>query len=294
VNGNQPLIVGEILFDEFPDGNSVLGGAPFNVGWNLQGLGLDPVLITAVGNDPQGEQAIQSMRDWNMDTSQVQVTSKYPTGKVSVSVENGEPTFNILDGSAYDHIAYPESISSFQDFSLLYLGSLAYRHEFTRSTVNRLIEESDLPRFVDINLRKPWFERSAVLGLLRDATWAKLNVDELVYLSELPCNDRSEIGAAIDRMRERVGGQTYFVTCGAEGAYAFQPAGEVIFEKAPEPQPMVDAVGAGDAFSSAAIYGTIHKQPMEVLMQKAIHFASKACTIQGATSKDTDRYTIAQ
>jgi len=35
---NNPLlhIFGEVLFDHFPDGSRVLGGAPFNVAWHLQ------------------------------------------------------------------------------------------------------------------------------------------------------------------------------------------------------------------------------------------------------------------
>ena len=47
----RPLIVGEVLFDVFPDGSRVLGGAPFNVAWNLCALGADPLLISRVGTD---------------------------------------------------------------------------------------------------------------------------------------------------------------------------------------------------------------------------------------------------
>ena len=35
-----PLIFGEVLYDVFPGGEEVLGGAAFNAAWNLQGLGL--------------------------------------------------------------------------------------------------------------------------------------------------------------------------------------------------------------------------------------------------------------
>jgi len=39
---DSPVLFGEILFDRFPDGREVLGGAPFNVAWHLRGFGLDP------------------------------------------------------------------------------------------------------------------------------------------------------------------------------------------------------------------------------------------------------------
>jgi hypothetical protein len=50
----RPVIFGEVLYDCFPDGEAVLGGAPFNVAWHLQGLGLSPLFISRVGDDPLG------------------------------------------------------------------------------------------------------------------------------------------------------------------------------------------------------------------------------------------------
>jgi hypothetical protein len=67
----QPIvdIFGEVLFDCFPGGRRVLGGAPFNVAWHLRAFGAAPRLISAVGDDPQGEQVRRAMQDWGMDTS---------------------------------------------------------------------------------------------------------------------------------------------------------------------------------------------------------------------------------
>lgn len=47
-------IFGEVLFDHFPDGSRVLGGAPFNVAWHTQAFGLAPCFISRIGNDPAG------------------------------------------------------------------------------------------------------------------------------------------------------------------------------------------------------------------------------------------------
>ena len=51
----RPIVFGEVLFDCFPDGNEVLGGAPFNVAWHLHGFGLAPLMITGVGADRHGD-----------------------------------------------------------------------------------------------------------------------------------------------------------------------------------------------------------------------------------------------
>lgn len=49
-------VFGEVLFDQFPDGRQVLGGAPFNVAWHLAAFGAAPRFISAVGADAAGAQ----------------------------------------------------------------------------------------------------------------------------------------------------------------------------------------------------------------------------------------------
>ena len=94
------MIFGEVLFDIFSDGSTVLGGAPFNVAWHLQA--------------------------WGLDTAGLQMDSIHPTGTVEVKFYNGEPVFEIVDNRAYDHIQ-PDTISSL-DPALLYHGTLAVRN----------------------------------------------------------------------------------------------------------------------------------------------------------------------
>lgn len=48
-------IFDEVLFDCFPTGEEVLGGAPFNVAWHLQALGDQPSFISRVGRDDYGD-----------------------------------------------------------------------------------------------------------------------------------------------------------------------------------------------------------------------------------------------
>lgn len=58
-----PVMFGEVLFDHFPDGHVVLGGAPFNVAWHLQAFAKAPMIVSRVGNDPLGHQIRQSMEN---------------------------------------------------------------------------------------------------------------------------------------------------------------------------------------------------------------------------------------
>ena len=41
-NKHPIALFGEVLIDQFPEGQRILGGAPFNVAWHLQAFGQKP------------------------------------------------------------------------------------------------------------------------------------------------------------------------------------------------------------------------------------------------------------
>lgn len=291
MTGRRPLIIGEVLFDHFPDGQLQLGGAPFNVAWNLQGFGLPPLFISSVGQDEEGEEIRQRMQAWGLETRGLQQSGKWPTGQVRVELVEGQPSYDILNEQAYDDIHYPDFSISSDEYALLYVGSLAYRNETTRATIDRLIHEHQLPRFVDINIRQPWFDRDWIPALMGDAKWIKLNDHELAWIANLECHSREEIRAATEKLRKQYGGRNYVITCGSAGAYSFSEEGESCFVEASRPEKMVDTVGAGDAFTSATIYGVIYEYPWERTLQLAARFAAKVCSLRGATTEDRSHYT---
>ena len=73
-----PIIFGEVLFDCFPDGSAVLGGAPFNVYAHLGRMGLDPLMITRVGEDERGNRLLAAMGERNLRTDCLLYTSPSP------------------------------------------------------------------------------------------------------------------------------------------------------------------------------------------------------------------------
>ena len=289
----RPLIFGEVLFDHFPDGQRVLGGAPFNVAWNLQGLGLKPLFVSAVGDDGEGREVRSRMESWEMDTAGLQVAAGHPTGEVRVEMEAGEPHFHILDRQAYDEVQLPQiAIESDRRWSLFYVGSLAYRRETSRGTIEQLIDRIDAPRFVDVNMRPPWFEQQWADVLLHQAEWIKLNIHELSELAGVSCDNQQQMVDAVSILRSKHGARQFFITRGARGACGVDAAGEAVFVDSPPPQPMVDPVGAGDAFAAAAIVGIERGLPLDELLRTAVQYASKICSIRGATSTDRSLYQL--
>jgi fructokinase len=281
----RPLIVGEVLFDVFPDGTRVLGGAPFNVAWHLEAFGLRPLMITRVGADAPGDAVFEAMEKWGMNTSGVQRDRTFPTGRVQVELENGEPTFHIIADQAYDHLDDRHAARSMVggDFSLLYHGSLISRGEISGSALGRIKHAVDVPIFVDVNLRDPWWNRDEIVAIVQSARWTKLNETELDLL--VGAGDT----ATVDDFRRRHDLDAVIVTRGGRGALVVDDSGTL--ESAPPGSvQVIDTVGAGDAFSAIFILGLTHDWPTDVTLERALEFAAAVCTVTGATVADRAFY----
>lgn len=280
-----PLVFGEVLFDQFPDGSVILGGAPFNVAWHLQAFGLAPVLISRVGDDPLGRQIRGAMKDWGMSTAGLQLDSAHPTGTVQVSLNDGEPSFDIVKDRAYDFIE-ANALPPVDTVSVLYHGSLALRNTESRSTLDWLKARVSAPLFVDVNLRPPWWNRETVLALLEDADWVKLNEDELASL--LP--DNPDKSSQAKQLLEDYALKVLCLTRGRHGALIMTSDGE---RHPVEPQgnlKVADTVGAGDAFAATLLLGLSKQWPLDVTVQRAQAFASAICGVRGATVSDPGFY----
>ena len=277
----RPVVFGEVLFDHFPDGKAVLGGAPFNIAWHLQAFAKAPVLVSRVGNDPLGHQIRQAMENRAMSTAGLQLDSQHPTGTVDVTFNDGEPSYDIVKDRAWDFIN-DQLLPPMDDMALLYHGSLALRSPVSRHAFETIQQSDDVPVFIDVNLREPWWTRDDVLSLLRRARWAKMNADELALL--LPDLDEPEQRAKAllrDYALEWV-----LVMLGDKGAQAFTAGGETLSVAPDRSTDVVDSVGAGDAFASVLILGLLNDWPMQLTLQRAQNFASSIVGVRGATVSD--------
>ncbi|MDH3559780.1 MAG: carbohydrate kinase [Gammaproteobacteria bacterium] len=281
----RPVIFGEVLFDRFPDGSVVLGGAPFNVAWHLQAFGMAPLFISRVGDDALGRRIRDTLHAWGMDASGLQLDSAHPTGSVDIRIEDGEPGFDIVDQQAYDYID-PAAIPPLPDCALLYHGSLAVRNAGSGRALQQLQQGRDLQRLVDVNLRPPWWQRDTVMSLLRGARWIKLNEAELALIG----GEAYGLQAQMQQLQDRCGAELLIVTRGAAGAVVLASGGEE-FRVVPQNQSMViDTVGAGDAFTSVVTLGLLRGWSVPLMLERAQAFASAITGIRGATCNDPGFY----
>ena len=280
----SPLIFGEVLFDCFPDGRETLGGAPFNVAWNLTAFSMEPVFVSRIGNDDLGQRIVSEMNFWNMDSRYLQIDPEKPTGRVQIQLNEGEPLFSILPDQAYDHIGLPAKKLNTPAF--LYHGSLALRNDVSRGSLMHLKREHQCPVFIDVNLRPPWWKLELVHDFLPGATWLKLNEDELDQLFPGSASIEDRCRSLIETFKL----QAVFVTLGKKGALAYSSDNSILRVAPQENIAVKDTVGAGDAFSSILLLGLMSGWSLNVTLKRAQEFASAVVGQRGAITKDKEFY----
>ncbi len=286
MTGRQIIVFGEVLFDCFPDGHRVLGGAPFNVAWHLQAFGAAPLFISSVGEDLLGEQIKNAMAGWGMDLNGLQTRADQPTGQVTVNIADNEPAYDIVSPCAYDYIQSGQ-LPGLPDHPVLYHGTLAIRNPVSAGTLLAVKHQTSPYVFLDVNLRAPWWRINDILPLLGGTSWLKLNFHELAEL--VP--DRREKESRINKLFSSTQLKHITLTQGEKGAAIYSASGlPSISISPPKTISVIDTVGAGDAFSSVLLLGKIRNWNLNTTLKRAQEFAGAVVEIRGATTTDQTFY----
>ena len=216
----RPVIIGEVLFDVVP-GKEILGGAHFNVAWHLHALGLNPLLISRIGDDARGEIVLKTMREWGMDTSGIQIDTDGETTTTDCTVIDGKATYGICMGKAFDFIDAEQALNALGDsaISILFYGTLASRHAVSLAALEALVAKQPDIQFIDLNLRPPSYTDEQNQLFMQRADWLKLNDEELELISGQPCESRTEQEQAAQALQQQYAIENVLITCGEAGAF---------------------------------------------------------------------------
>lgn len=285
-------VFGEALADVFPD-RTVIGGAPLNVSRHLNALNQRPVFITRLGSDALKETLIKTMESEGLETFGIQTDAIKPTGKVMVSLQNGEPSYDIVDDQAYDHIHAGMAHLAMMSIKpqLKYFGTLAQRHSESRIALDTFISDKVAPTFLDLNLREPWYTAEIIERSLSRCDYAKMNEGELKTVCRLMDIEGESAEALARALMVQFSLTQIIITCGEEGCWGLDHTLSLTqVPAAPLPKPMVDAVGAGDGFAAVYLVGIALNWSIEQTMQRANEFASAICTLHGAAPESDNFY----
>ncbi len=264
----QVICFGEVLWDLLPTGK-VAGGAPMNVAFQLNQLGITAGMISRIGTDELGKEISDFLKNKNVPTKWVQQDEAHPTGIVQVELnEKGHPQYDIVSDVAWDFIATENNaLEVVKNADAFVFGSLVARNEASKNTLLTMLEYAAI-RVFDVNLRQPFFSKEMIGKLLLQADIVKMNDDELEIIAGWQgySGDFREKMSAIKKNFQI---DLLVVTQGAEGATSLGESG--FCKHAGYCVRVQDTIGSGDAF----LAGYLSQFFAQCTPEKCLDFACK-------------------
>ena len=265
-NDYTAVCFGEILWDFLPDGAKQPGGAPMNVAYHLNQLGVPTAMISKIGNDELGNELFNYFTSKKVTGDFIQRDNKQETSRVLAKLDGNNVTYDIVKPVAWDFIesngAIQRLVTSAQYFIF---GSLGARSEISRQTLFELLEIAR-QKVLDINMRAPHYDKKTLEYLIRHADILKLNADELQFLGEwfgFSGSDTDKISAMQDKFHLNM----ILTTRGDKGAIVFHDG--KFYEHPGFKVKVADTIGSGDSFLAAFLSKYLHSEPI----QNAVDFA---------------------
>lgn len=300
------LCIGEALIDMIcTDKGSTLskgqnfikkaGGAPANVAAVIAALGGSAELAAKVGNDPFGDQLIETMKDFGIDTKWILKDKEHFTTVAFVSLmENGERDF-VFNRGADGFLNKDDLINiDIDDYSIIHFGSataflpgpLQEAYSFLLDTaISKNIFTSFDPNYRHLlfgNSRESFIKQS--WQFLEKVNFFKVSDEEALLLT-----GSNDINEAVKILIEKTNA-VFVITLGEKGALL--RVGDKTETVSSAKANVVDTTGAGDSFVGAVLYqlnkkslGGINKLSFNEwtdIVSRANKVAAKTCEYLGA------------
>jgi len=184
------VAIGEILWDLLPSGRQ-LGRAPANFAFHARQLGADVQLVTRVGDDSAGRDAVALLAGpWvadERDPDRSGRSNRHGVCRFRPCRRRSTHRFTIHRNVAWDNlVASPPALQAVGAADAVCFGALGQRSEISRHAIQTLVAAAPAAslRVFDINLRQDFFNRDVIEASLTLASALKVNDDELPVLGE--------------------------------------------------------------------------------------------------------------
>ncbi len=279
---------GEVVWDILPN-DKVLGGTPSNFVFRCNSLGEKGHLLSRVGEDELGTQALEELLKLGISDTNVQVDPVFKTGTVEVRFnENNEAIYDVASDVAFDHIEFSaEALKLVRKADCLVFGLLPQRFGLSKNTLRELLKESpDSLHFFDLKLFEHFFSKKVVKRLLKAANVVRIKDKEIEFLAEKLEIEYSSIEEFAQVLSEKYKIDIVLVTRGSIGVLALHAGKGVYFEPGYD-LIVKDNVGSGMAFAA----GFLHYYLNGKSVQEALRFGNAVGALNttklGATSPFT-------
>ena len=261
-----------------------LGGVGRNIAHNLSLMGVDVKMLTAYGDDLNGQRVAASCSELGIDMSSALripggTTSTYlyltdPAGEMALAVSDMEICSRITP-------AYLEANRSLLQNAQVVVADCNIPAE----SLHWLAENLEVPLFVDpVSTTKA----EKLRPILNKIHTLKPNRLEAELLSGIPIREKADIAKAAARLLE-LGVHRLFISLGGDGVFAAM--GEDVCWLPNIPGEMVNTTGCGDAFMAALVWAYLEGSDLESTAKAGLAAGSiameSADTINAAMSAET-------
>jgi fructokinase len=278
-NDCRVVCFGEILWDHFPSG-PLLGGAPANVAFHLATLGSAVSLVSRVGDDQFGRDAIAALSAQGVDTANVQIDRDRSTGAIQAHFEGSEVRYTSVEGCAWQYIeSSVAALNTCSAASAFYYGTLCQRQQDVRAVLARSLASvpATCMRVCDLNLRPSRVDNDVIRQSLLMADIVKLTDAEADIVRE-----RLGVADVVDWLLGEAGVELVAVTRGPQGAilHSRQATDEHAGYRA---EPGGNDAGAGDAFTAVLIHLQLRGADLPTINRTANRYGAFVASQIGAT-----------
>jgi fructokinase len=281
--------IGELLWDILPEGPR-LGGAPANFTVMSGRLGNHAAILSRIGRDDLGRNAIKLLDPLPVDTGHIQVDPAHDTGRVTVTLHQGQASYIIHEPAAWDALELTDDwVQLAERADAICFGSLAQRSLESRQTIQTLAAQtsSACVRVFDVNLRPPFYSGETVQESLELATVVKMNdaeVPQVLALLGLQGTEEGS-GARLRFSAERLLAEfptlkMVAITRGDHGSLLV--TGEEWHEHPGIPVKVADTIGAGDAFTAALTHYLLRGADLPTLNEAGNRWGAWVASQSGA------------
>ena len=283
------LGMGELLWDVLPQG-ARLGGAPANFTVMAGRLGNHAAILSRIGRDDLGREAVHLLDPLPADTSFLQIDPIHETGRVTVSFTNGQPEYTIHQPAAWDSMDLSgDWVQLAERADAICFGSLAQRSLESRQTIQTLAAQTSARciRVFDVNLRTPFFSSEVIQESLELASVVKMNDAEVPLVLALlglpaeedPPPDSLKLGAE-RLLAEFPTLQMVAVTRGGDGSLLVTR--DEWHQHPGYPVRVADTIGAGDAFTAAMTHYLLRGADLATLNEAGNRWGGWVASQSGA------------
>jgi fructokinase len=261
--------IGEVLWDVLPTGKQ-LGGAPANFAYTSKQLGNNGLILSRIGNDDFGTELLHQLNAKNLSADVIQIDEAKQTGIVNVTLENSQPSYEIVENVAWDFLELTENWREVAEKSdAVCFGSLAQRGEVSRKTIREFVNLTNGLRIFDVNLRQKYFNQEILQASLKLANVCKLNHDELPIIAGILEIKGAELVKIAENLLFKFDLNLVCLTLGARGSLLVSKEGVSSFGGIEIT--VADTIGAGDAFTAGMTHGLLRNWELD----KINEFANK-------------------